>query len=108
MGSGGAKVGEDGRGDTFGLAYSHVEFARPVEAFVGRGRAVAVREIAPPAAFDPAGDDGSRGPFAEDVPNSLAEAMQELLVAAAHAALGKNHDAFASIESGHRLLQLRR
>src|SRR6266849_4228570 len=104
----GSVVFENGRFDDARLTDSHVDSPPPVESLVAGRRPAAIGEITAPATFDPARNDGCVWALAKDEPNSLAEAVQQLIISAAHATFGKHDNAFTSIQSHHGLAQLRR
>src|SRR5262249_40778437 len=65
-----------------------------------------VREVTPPATFDPADHYRRVRSLGQDVPYSLAEVAQGLLDLAPHVAFWKQDDALAPIQGRDRLLQL--
>src|SRR5439155_3164087 len=104
----GPMVFENGWLEDARLTDSHVDWPPAVELLIVGRRPAAIGAITAPAAFDPARDDGGVWALAKDEPNSLAKAEQELIIPATHATFGKHDRAFASIQSRHRLAQLRR
>src|SRR5207245_2163618 len=89
------------------LGHADVDVSPEIERLVRSRRAVAVGQVAAPAAVDPAGHDHGLGDFAEKVPDTLAERPQQLLLGAAQDALGKDQNATTGAEDRRSLAQLR-
>ena len=82
-------------------------WASKCRALVAHGRAVAKRHEAAPAALDPAHQHGRGRPFAENAPDSAAEAPQNNIFTPPEHPLRKDEQALALVKHFDRLVYLR-